>query len=70
MLDLVCLCQLELVYFKRLCCIDCAEEMRVDQCKGRKKTEDNQLTMKKPPKKMKETQNEPRINLRQGERFI
>lgn len=43
-------------------------EMRMDQCKeGR--TEDNTQTTRLA-KRMKETQNEPRINLRQEERFI
>lgn len=52
--------------------------MREDQRWGleRKKSaatttaEDNQLTMKKSPNRMKETQNEPRINLRQSEQAI
>lgn len=67
-LDLVCLCQRVLVYSLCLCCIDCCEKMRVDQCKEGK-TEDNTQTTRMA-KRMKETLNEPHINLRQEERFI
>lgn len=74
---LASVCQLQLVYYKCLHCIDCWREMREDQRRGLEKkspttttAEDNHLTMRKGPNRMRETQNEPRTNLRQNKRFI